>query len=714
MTVMAGIRPDSSAQISPSELIHNLISEIASIIPADMICVCNYRPDQDAMEVVAHHITCEDVSEPNAHSQAILHNLMKQLPVAGEPRLFDEDTLEGTTFRSALVFPLSLPSEVIGVLGLFSQAASAFSPDDAAKIAMPVNLLRVIVENLFLYEALAHSMIVSQSITMTAQTLSENPSPQHIIDVLANYLFDIHVTSCAIMLYGPVREDRPLGPFDYLEMKGSWSKKRGSGIALGTKIYLKDYPDILERLDKRQPLVFDSVTEFVQRLDPFTRSLLQAERIRSLTILPLHAGQRKLGVILVGTNKPHKFVERELQSYQAVSEFLAISAMSQVLQQQHDLVQQGRSALLEAVTDGVVMVLPDDAGARVLTVNQRFNRAFGLPEQRAQEMPLLKDLLLQMQIPEAVRRELQTHWLSVPVRDPTTQRGEFHMVHGNGTPMDIEWYSAPVYQNNHVLGRIYILHDVTPERTARRLRSAFLSRISHELRTPLQSIHGFAEFILEAQGDQLPALAREYTQIILGSAKHLRAIFSDMIEMTRADAGELKLNMHHLHLPNVIIDVVARLEPQLRSKQQSVIMDLDDSLPPVNGDSDRLAQVLTNLITNAIKYSPENGRIFVTTTYIRDHDQLPASAPADSPLPSVLVSINDEGAGLTGEQAEQVFMPFFRVDRTGSQPVEGVGLGLAVARSIIELHRGYVWAEPVTKDKPGGHFRFVLPVIPKH
>ena len=709
MTAESKFHPSTITQVSPPDMINRLIEMIVAEVAADMVCVCSYQPDQSVMEVLAHHVLTGD-DDLSDESYTLLQGLMRQLPVSGEPRFFDAKALKGTGYGTALAFPLSLPDEIIGVLALFSLEKNAFTDRDIERIALPVNMIRTVVENLLLYEALAQSLIVSQSIALTARTLADNPSPQDIIDVLSSYLFDIHVTSCALMLYGPVREDRPFGPFDYLEMKGSWSKRRGSAVALGTKIYLKDYPDILKQLDERIPLVFDSITDFAKRLDPFSRSLLKAERIASLTILPLHAGQRKLGVILVGTNKPHRFLPRELQNYQAVSEFLAISAMSQVLQQQHDLVQQGRSALLEAVTDGVVMVLPDDAGGRVLTMNNRFTRMFNLP-QKTLPGQLLKDVLKAMQIPENVRRELQTVWLSMPVRDPGTQRGEFHMIHNEGVHMDIEWYSAPVYQDNHVLGRIHIFHDVTPERTARRLRSAFLSRISHELRTPLTSIQGFAEFILEVQSDQLPDLAREYTQIILSSAKHLRAIFTDMIEMTRADAGELKLNMRDLHLPDIIIDVVARMEPQLKKKEQVVVMDLDDLLPPIHADADRIAQVVTNLVNNAIKYSPGNSQIMVKTEYITEPADLPDDAPVDIPLPTVLVSVIDEGEGLTRDTIDQVFMPFFRTEKARVQQIEGAGLGLAVSRSIIELHRGVIWAAAATREKPGGRFMFTLPPL---
>lgn len=696
-------QPSTSTQVNLAELIAYNLREIRDRAQADLVCACSYHPEQETMEVAGHEVSAGFTLD--AAIEQHLREIIRQLPPSGEPRLIET----GTRLLSGLVFPLSLPDDMIGVVALFSGEANAFTLDQASDLLLPVNMIRTCLENQFLYEALSQNMMVSTSIRMTAQTLIDDPVPQSIVDILCENLFDAHVTSCALLFYGPLREDRPFGPFEYLEMRGSWSKQRGQAVALGTRIYLKFAPEFMEQLDQRDPLVYTELSAFKRMIDPFSRSLLRGERVASLTILPLHAGRRKLGLLLIGTNKPHHFTRREVQNYQDVAEFLAVSAMSQVLQQHNDLVRQGRYALLEAVKDAVLMVLPDASGPRVLTVNQRFSRYFDLGAEDAQGL-LLRDLLRRMTIPEDVRDQLGREWLSIQLRDPATQHGEFHYIQPSGVHTDIEWYSAPVYQNQNIMGRIYTFYDITAERTARRLRSTFLSRVSHELRTPLTSIQGFAEFILEVSGDELPDLAREYTEIILKSARHLRSLFSEMIDMSRADMGELPLVVGYVHLPDVIIDVVAQLELQYKQRDQQIIMELDDDLPPVLGDADRLMQVLNNLITNAIKYSPPGGHIIIRTDYITSRDMLPQAYTAMG-LPAVQVAVMDEGEGLNEDDVEQVVMPFFRTQRARQQQIEGVGLGLAVARSIIELHRGQFWAEPATPEHPGGRFLFALPVV---
>ena len=304
----------------------------------------------------------------------------------------------------------------------------------------------MVLENHHLYNVLAENLTTAQSILQTAQAIAENPSPQHVVNILRDTLFEPHISSCAMLLYGPVREDSPNGPFEYLELRGSWSKRHGSGIGIGVRLYLKDYPDLLEQLETREIVTFPSVNKIKNRFDPLIRGFLKAERLRSLTLIALQSSRQQLGVLAIGTNRKHHFDERELQSYRTVSEFLAISAMAQILQQQRERMEQNRAALLDAVTDGVVMVLPYGQGGHVLTVNKRFTRMFEVPETHAEGDTLIH-LLGQMQLPEGVRQELRASWLSTPVRDPAVRRGEFRMVNGDGQPLDVEWYSAPVYQD---------------------------------------------------------------------------------------------------------------------------------------------------------------------------------------------------------------------------------------------------------------------------
>ena len=126
----------------------------------------------------------------------------------------------------------------------------------------------MVLENHHLYNVLAENLSTAQSILQTAQAIAENPSPQYVVNILRDTLFETHISSCAMLLYGPVREDSPNGPFEYLEIRGSWSKRHGSGIGIGVRLYLKDYPDLLEQLETQEILTFASCQPDQEPLRP--------------------------------------------------------------------------------------------------------------------------------------------------------------------------------------------------------------------------------------------------------------------------------------------------------------------------------------------------------------------------------------------------------------------------------------------------------------
>jgi signal transduction histidine kinase len=701
-----------------SALLSYLLAQISAQVDADAAAIVDFDRETKrahwAARWGAFDHTAPECAEHQQQEEARLlrrlRDVLAAIKPSGSPSYdpFAVD-LDSALWRSALTFPLSMPDQVIGLAVLFSKRHAAFDPERISAVQPLVNAAGKVLENDHLHNLRAENLATAQSILVAAQAIAEDTSPQNVVDILQMTLFSPRVTSCALLLYGPQRENASPEPFEYLEIAGSWSRRHGSGIGTGVRLYLRDHRALLDQLERERILTFQNARRLLRQLDPLSRVFMLAERLRAVTLIGLRSAHYNLGVMVIGTSQRHAFNDRELRSYFIVSEFLAISALAQLLRQQHDRLQQARAALMDAVTDGVVMTLPGARGGIVLTINKRFTRMFAVSERRAQGLAL-EDLLELMSLPEDVRAELRTAWLTVPADAPRAQQGSFQSINADGLPLEVEWYSAPVYENEQVLGRIYTFHDVTAERTAMRMRARFLSGVSHELRTPLTSIRGFAEFILEQYADQLPSVAREYMEIIRAQAHHLNNTFRDLIDLTRADAGELRLNKTDAHLPDIIIDAVAGMEMQFRGRKQRVIMEIDDDLPPVHADVDRIMQTINNLLSNANKYAPEGSRITISTEVLYSAETLPASAPPDVTLPAVMVTIADEGRGLSPEEAVQVFQPFYRTDAARKAKIEGSGLGLAVTRGIVEMHRGKIWAEARTVGSGGGVFRFTLPI----
>ncbi len=680
-----------------------LLREIYRLFTADIVCIFTEHRDAKGLQLTTLKQSEQITPEMWETFAFWLDSQLSQLNAGQNPQIRKFPEKKELLNGSVLIWPLATGDMIIGALVIYR--SQSFSDDVLDILDAPVGLLHAFLENMHLTERL----ITTEAVAQTARAIARNPSLQNIVHILRDYLFDVHISTCAIALFGPVQPGHPNTFFEYLEVQGAWSRRLGSKVGLGMRYQIDPDNQLMGALEREKLLIFRDLQDIDDSiLDDFSRMMLRVDRIETLTLLLLQTDTQNLGVIAIASDHPHEFSPHELRSYQIVAEFLTMSTMAAALRQQADFVQQGRAALLDAVTDGVVMVLPGEA-ATVLTVNKQFTVLFGLRENEVQGLSLWQ-LLDRMPIPVTLRRNLRKRWQKVDTANAFKGTNEFNLTMSNGAERDIEWYSAPVYQDEQVLGHIYIFHDITSERVAERLRSQLLSRISHELRTPLTSIRGFAEFILEVDGDNLPDTAREYTEIIHKSAIHLNHLFTDLIELTRANVGELKLNREMTSLARVVTDVVKRMEPQYREKQQQILIDIEAKLPEVYIDKDRIDQVLTNLISNAVKYSPVDAKISLRVSCAMRMADLSEYVPQGVIIPCVVVSVIDEGQGLTTEEATRVFLPFYRTKDAHAGKIEGAGLGLAISHSIVELHDGRIWVEPSTRKTPGGRFFFTIPL----
>jgi PAS domain S-box-containing protein len=223
-----------------------------------------------------------------------------------------------------------------------------------------------------------------------------------------------------------------------------------------------------------------------------------------------------------------------------------------------------------------------------------------------------------------------------------------------------------------------------------RSKSRFLSTISHEFRTPLTAIIGYSEFMTHNAANV--ALVAEDAAVIHREASRLNRMVDEVLLIDRVDAGQMSLNVKPVD-PNAIVrDVVESCRPLF--EKHSLVLNLDPAVRRIDGDGDRLSQALTNLVSNAIKYSPDGGAIAIATRNEGD---------------DVRISVRDEGIGIAPEDLERIFDRFERVETGIAGRIAGTGLGLSIVREIAKLHGGRVWAE--SDPGFGSVFSLAIPAL---
>src|SRR5499433_4055091 len=227
---------------------------------------------------------------------------------------------------------------------------------------------------------------------------------------------------------------------------------------------------------------------------------------------------------------------------------------------------------------------------------------------------------------------------------------------------------------------------------ANRLKSEFVSMVSHELRTPLTSIQGYAELMLE--DEQITEEQRESLTLVKKNADRLLGLINDLLDLSRIEAGRVDLHRTSLDLACLIPEVARSLRPLIEAKRQQLKLDLGDALPAVWADANRVTQILTNLISNAHKYTLVDGSITV------------AARPDDG---FVRVDVSDTGIGLSPEDQAQLFTKYFRAHDRLSQATSGTGLGLVITRLLVELHGGRITVSSAPGQ--GSTFSFSLPAV---
>ena len=247
------------------------------------------------------------------------------------------------------------------------------------------------------------------------------------------------------------------------------------------------------------------------------------------------------------------------------------------------------------------------------------------------------------------------------------------------------------FSNDTEGGVLAVLHDVTQQRRDQEIRREFVANVSHELRTPLTNVRSYAETLHDAS-DVPPETANGFLDVIISETDRMAHIVQDLLTLSKFDYGHMEMNMTRFPLSDAVDGVCNAVEMAARNHRHTLVRSYQ-SLPVIMGDRGRLTQVLMNIVGNAIKYTPDGGRI-----------ELRGGTEGEE----AWLEVSDNGIGIPAKDRAHVFERFYRVDKARSRESGGTGLGLSIAAEIVAQHSGTL--SLVDRDGPGTTFRITLPI----
>ena len=377
----------------------------------------------------------------------------------------------------------------------------------------------------------------------------------------------------------------------------------------------------------------------------------------------------------------------DVQGHDELSQLAeTFNKLSDRIEDAQDTMEAERNRLdsvLTHMTDGVIAT---DRRGKVITINEMALSLLNTTNEQAIGQSILT--LLDLEEEYTLRKLLETpeeilinRSKSDSEEDRMTLRSDFAMIRR---------------ESGFISGLVVVIHDVTePEKTAEERRQ-FVSNVSHELRTPLTSVRSYLEALEEGAWED-KAVAPDFIHVTLGETDRMIRMINDLLNLSRMDSGAQQMDLELVNFNELVDYILDRFDMMVNSQEKTyrIIREFTERDLWVEIDTDKIMQVIDNIMNNAIKYSPDGGKIEVHL--METHN-------------NVVLSISDEGLGIPKKDLEKVFERFYRVDKARARQQGGTGLGLAISKEVMKAHQGQIWVESV--EGKGSTFYISLPYEP--
>lgn len=705
--ILAQVAQIVNSTLDLDQVLDRALEQLQRLVPYDsasILLVVEEGPDlmiaacagfQHPAQLVGTRFTPQ---EKNLGYEVMLSQRVQVIPDVQQQAEWghDRDDVEGAhTIRSWIGAPLVVQGQSIGLLTLDGYQPGRYTAEDGRKAAAFATHIAIAVQNARLYQtALARAQDlallyeVSQQISGLLDTESLLYAIVHRVQAAFGYeVVSIHLLQAS----GALRTAAHIGMTEEARRLCSQPGERGV------------VPWVA---DRGEPLLVPDVSRD-------ERYIPSAPGIRSVLALPLLTGDVVIGVFNLESTRLNAFNADHIRLLLALSHQITVALenadlfaseraqATELARLAHTLTEEKRKldAILRNVADGLIVT---DAESNILLVNPAFERMFSCQADSVVGEPLSR-VVAERELHQLVVQALHDSDLPVTT-EITLPDGRTILA------------SALSIQEERADGVVTVLRDVTHDKELDRMKSEFISAVSHELRTPLTSILGFAKLTRRALDRWLPEVVpvgperalermRRNLDIMVAEGERLTTLINDVLDIAALDAGRMEWHDQLFEVPVLIRRQVEMFRAEALEKGLTVRLDLEHHLPPLKGDPERMGQVVSNLLSNALKFT-ERGEVALTARFLTGGEQ--AGNWLAPPQGAVLISVSDTGIGMAPAAVAELFQRFHQGGDLLHNKPQGTGLGLAISREIVRHYGGEIWAE--STPGVGSTFYFTLPL----
>lgn len=710
-----------SASLNPEEIYSAIHKAVERLMPLDTLVITLLDPERREIEPVylyehGKRYAASRVPFGEGMSSEIIRT-SKPVLISSRTQVesiksvpFGEETHE---IQSIVAVPMILGNRALGMLSAQSYQAGMYTGEDLQILGTLANQAVVAIQNgrLFAETQELAAQLERRVIERTAQLQREQQSTEILLRILteasASLDLDRTLNRTLSLLNDAIgaeqgtillvnAEDNLLhyrAGYGYLSDRSS-PERRGFTLKIGEGLagwVVKNREAVL-------------VNDLHQ--DPrWVRSTLAGQDHRSAIATPMMVGEDVIGVLMVFQRAANFFSAEMLNLVKAIAGQVSVAInnahLYELIRDQAERLgvmlrkeqeEASRSqAILEAVADGVLVTSLDN---HVTFVNSSAAKILGLDETRLLGKSLSGAVALLGKAAgtwtETIRR-----WSEDPssYQAGDTYAEQLELENGRIALVHL----APVVLHKDFLGTVSIFRDITHEVEVDRLKSEFVATVSHELRTPMTAIKGYVDILTMGAAGALNENQMHFLTVVRNNIERLNTLVGDLLDISRIEAGRVTLAQLPVNLYEIAEDVIAESlrRSQTENKRMALSLDAPKNLPPVIGDSERVRQILSNLVNNAFNYTPDNGTIRVSIHQKNGEMQ---------------VDVEDNGVGIAPEDQERVFDRFFRGEHPLVLATPGTGLGLPIVRQLVEMHNGRIWMTSSGVPGEGSIFSFTLPI----